>query len=187
MLNLCKIDTVKKGRFMKTLTFFALALISFSSFSNPIIFPFNCSLFHRYDNFYLSAASTMDPKLELPSAQYNDEFCWEMGKRHANESLAQAEEDWRLDDCHEAFDYGFNEGMQGSQENMQYPTYCYNIGLHSGFSALSNFAREGREDIVGRKCLKSFERGKEDGRANRPQSPGWDNKLAVCYRAGYNL
>ena len=99
MLNLWKIDTVKKGKLMKTLTFLALALVSFSSFSNPLIFPFNCSLFHRYDNFYLSAASTMDPKLELPSAQYNDEFCWEMGKRHANESLTQAEEDWRLDDC----------------------------------------------------------------------------------------
>ena len=172
---------------MKLLTFTILLMTSVSALSNPLIFPFNCSMFHRYDNFYLSAASTMNPELELPSPQYNDEFCWEMGKRHAEESLAQAEDDWRLDDCNEAFDYGFNEGMEGSQDNMQYPTYCYNIGLHSGFSALSNFAREKREDVVGKKCLESFDRGLEDGRANRPQSPGWNNKLAVCYRAGYNL
>ena len=172
---------------MKILTVMALSLISLSTFANPLLFPFNCSLYHRYDNFYLSAASTVDPKLELPSPQYSDEFCWEMGKRHANESLAQAEEDWRLDDCLDAFEHGFNEGMEGSQDNMQHPTYCYNIGLHSGFSALSNFAREGREDVVGKKCLDSFDRGRDDGMANRPQSPGWDNKLAVCYRAGYNF
>ena len=171
---------------MKATLGILISLISLSSMANPLIFPFNCSMYHRYDNFYLAAAQTMSPSLELPSPKYSDEFCWAMGEKEGAEALAKAEEDRDLDDCGEAFNYGFNEGMNGAQRNMQYPTYCYHIGINAGFSALANFAREQREDIVGRKCLQSFERGLEDNSENRPQQPGWDNKLAVCYRAGYN-
>lgn len=171
---------------MKILSILFISFISIQTMANPLIFPFNCSMYHRYDNFYLGAAQTMSPDLELPSPKYSDEFCWAMGEKEAESALAQAEADRDTKDCFEAFDYGFDEGMNGAQRNMQSPTYCYHIGINAGFSALANFAREEREDIVGRKCLQSFERGQEDGQANRPQQPGWDNKLAVCYRAGYN-
>ena len=172
---------------MKKLFGLVILTLSFSAVSNSVIYPFSCNLFHRYDNFYLAAAKVMKPNLELPSPEFNDEFCFAMGEEHAKESLEQASYDSRLKRCIEAFDYGFGEGMQGSQTNMRSPTYCYNIGLHAGFSSLSNFAREQREDKVGKKCLQSFDKGYDDGTKNRPQSPGLNNKLAMCYLSGYRI
>ena len=172
---------------MKKLLGLMILTFSFTAVSNSIIYPFSCNLYHRYDNFYLAAGKIMSPGLEFPSPEFNDDFCSAMGEEHAKESLEQATFDRRLKRCIEAFDYGFEEGMDGSQRNMRSPTYCYHIGLHAGFSSLSNFAREGREDKVGKKCISSFDKGLEDGKANRPQSPGLNNKLAMCYLSGYQI
>ena len=172
---------------MKQSLILFLTIMSFDTIASSFIYPFNCSMYHRYDNFYLGAAKVMNPEIELPGVEFKDEFCWAMGEEHANEMLQNAEYDRRLNDCLKAFDHGHKEGLNGAQRDVEYPSYCYNIGLHSGFAALGNFAREGREDMVGRSCLKSFDRGLKDGEANRPQSPGFDNKLSVCYLNGYRI
>ena len=50
---------------------------------------------------------------------------------------------------------------------------------------LSEYARQGMVEEVGEACIKEYERGVTYGENNRPQLVESNNKLAHCFRTGY--
>ena len=166
---------------MYRLISFIILIVSSSSFAN--YYDQNCRSRYRVDNFYLSAGKTFDYDISAP--EIYDNVCWMLGDRYAQRVLNKAEEERDLDDCYEAFDEGYAQGMEATQSDMEYPQYCYNLGFRFGLSLLSTSAREGNFDIVGDDCIEEYNKGLEAALNNRPITVRPNNKLAYCYRTGY--
>ena len=137
----------------------------------------------RLQSFAFGAAESFGS--EFPMPEIVDQVCWKLGKRHGQNALNRAEDNRDLDDCYEAYDEGVEQGLEATQSDMEMPTYCYNIGLQFGFMLLSEYARQGLENEVGDDCVEEYDKGYEAGLQNRPPVVRSDNKLAHCYRTGY--
>ena len=157
-----------------------LLLTIFISFD---VFSMNCRFNYRYESFYLGAGLSFGEDVERPNI--NDEVCWQAGIRFGENALNRAIEDRDEDDCYEAFDDGVEQGLEARQTDMEYPQYCYDIGLKFGFSLLATGARDSFVDIVGEDCVEEYKKGYAAAMANRPITVRPNTKLAFCYRTGY--
>ncbi len=142
-----------------------------------------CRFPQRLQSFAFGAAESFGS--EFPMPEIVDQVCWQLGKKHGRNALNRADRDRDLDDCYDAYDYGVEQGLEATQSDMEMPTYCYHIGLQFGFMLLSEYARQGYTQEVGRECIKEYDKGYEAGLNNRPMNVRSDNKLAHCYRTGY--
>jgi len=168
---------------LKLVMFFTLSLQSLNLFAFDF-FGSQCQFSYRHQSFSFGAAEVFGSKFPMPDIV--DDICWKLGKRHAENALSQARYDRDLDDCYEAYDYGLEQGLEATQTDMEMPTYCYHIGLQFGYNLLSEYARQGMQKEVGRECIKEYKKGYLAGVDNRPMNVRSNNKLALCYRTGYN-
>ena len=163
---------------------FILLLLVFSTSANAFdFFGQQCRFPNRLQSFAFGAAEVFESNFPMP--EIIDPICWRMGAKHGERALKKAERERDLDDCYEAYDYGVEQGLEATQSDMAMPTYCYNIGLQFGYMLLSEFARQGIVEEVGEECINEYERGLEFGESNRPQLVESNNKLAHCFRTGY--
>ena len=152
-------------------------------FSSIDAFSMNCRQNYRFESFFLGAGLSFDEEVERPSI--NDEVCWRSGIKFGERAIDRARSERDEKDCYEAFDSGAEQGLEARQSDMEYPQYCYDIGLRFGFSLLATSARDGHTDIVGEDCVEEYEKGYAASMANRPITVRPDTKLAFCYRTGY--
>ena len=66
---------------------------------------------------------------------------------------------------------------------------CQLIAITSDFNLdlcfYLEYARQGYDNEVGKECIKEYDKGYEAGLSNRPMNVRSNNKLAHCYRTGY--
>ncbi|MBT6326159.1 MAG: hypothetical protein HOJ35_09325 [Bdellovibrionales bacterium] len=162
---------------MKNLILVSLIIMSFDSYG------INCKVRYLTESFYLGAGKAFGYRVKKPSI--NDEVCWSLGVRLGKRLIDRAISDHDEDDCYDAFDSGEEQGLEARQSDLEYPQYCYDLGLKYGFSLLATGARDKYFDVVGNDCIEEYEKGFEAGISNRPITVRTNTKLAFCYRTGY--
>ena len=162
---------------MKNLILESLIIMSFDSYG------INCKVRYLTESFYLGAGIAFGEDVKKPSI--NDEVCWSLGSRFGKRLIDRAISDYDEDDCYDAFDSGEEQGLEARQSDLEYPQYCYDLGLKYGFSLLATGARDKYFHVVGNDCIEEYEKGFEAGISNRPITVRPNTKLAFCYRTGY--
>ena len=163
-----------------------IALLLLLMTSNTFAFDFfgqQCRFPNRLQSFAFGAAESFGSEFPIPVIV--DDVCWRLGQTHGKKALFRAKKERDLNDCYDAYDYGVEQGLEAEQTDMAMPTYCYHIGLQFGYMLLSEWARQGAIEEVGEACIEEYERGFSYGENNRPQLVESNNKLAHCFRTGY--
>ncbi|MBF0443407.1 MAG: hypothetical protein HQK54_15985 [Oligoflexales bacterium] len=147
-----------------------------------------CDRNYRHDSYGLGLG---DGFLGLAQSDEFDPFldpvCYRLGvsegKRIAREVLPIPSEM----NCRSSFNKAKNDGLVSSERILYSPSDCSNAGYNYGQALLDFYARFGRADKVGNRCVSEYRRGKNDGKNNMVATMDCcDNKLNKCYLTGYD-
>ena len=93
------------NRLLSTLTLIvSINAHAFDFFGSQCHFPL------RLQSFSFGAAESFGSDFPMP--EIVDQVCWQLGKKHGQNALNQADRDRDLDDCYDAYDYGVEQGFK---------------------------------------------------------------------------
>lgn len=139
-----------------------------------------CQLSYRFETYSIAAYKTFTGNGSRPVVF--DTPCWDLGKKEGQ----KLKEKYTLSAfCSSAIAEGKERGLNGDLLSVDSPSDCYYLGKNYGLSILSSKAREGKSSVVGSECVREYQKGKADKKANRVATPPSGMKLNYCYDTGY--
>ena len=112
-----------------------------------------------------------------------DEMCWRLGKQYGAKIVSNNNRNSKA--CTEAFRLGKEDGLKAITQNNDFPVECYNAGMRYGISTLISNARIGKDTVSSSGCVKSYQSGLKDGKADIVAQPGMEKVEYVCYMGGF--